>query len=181
MDLEPLEATTLQTPDRLIPPEAQSREETFFGFRVGSLGLLVPVDIYCEVIEQVQVNPLPNTRIWFGGLLNLRGNLVPAIDLHRLLGEETPDPKKRRLFTIDKEQLTPDGCAQLARELGLDEAQFRACMDDPKTQAKIDADKAEFKASGAHGLPTIWIGTQKIEGQQGTEALQVAVVRAVGE
>ncbi|HEX7600634.1 MAG TPA: thioredoxin domain-containing protein [Polyangiaceae bacterium] len=86
-----------------------------------------------------------------------------------------------RLFSIDKEQLTPDGCTQLAKELGLDEARFRACMDDPKTQAKIDADKAEFKASGAHGLPTIWIGTQKIEGQQGPEALQVAVVRAVGE
>lgn len=86
-----------------------------------------------------------------------------------------------RLFTIDLEELTPDGCAKLATELGLDEAQFRACMLDPTTQAKIDADKAEFRASGAHGLPTIWIGTQKIEGAQGPEALQAAVARAVGE
>jgi len=75
---------------------------TFFGFRVGSLGFLVPADLYCEVIEQVQVNPLPNTQAWFGGLFNLRGNLIPVIDLHRLLGEEIADHKKRRLFTIDK-------------------------------------------------------------------------------
>lgn len=74
----------------------------FFGFRVGSLGFLVPANQYCEILEQVQVNPLPNTQPWFGGLVNLRGNLVPVIDLHRLLGEASVELKKRRLFTIDK-------------------------------------------------------------------------------
>lgn len=93
-----------QTVDTLlgITPLAQGHTEPFFGFRVGGLGFLVPVHTYCEVIEQTQVNPLPNTQPWFGGLLNLRGNLVPVIDLHRLLGEAVADAKKRRLFTIDK-------------------------------------------------------------------------------
>lgn len=86
------------------PPsvEVPAYAGTFFGFRVGSLGFLVSADLYCEVLEQAQVNPLPNTQVWFCGLLNLRGNLVPVIDLHRLLGEDVADPKKRRLFTIDK-------------------------------------------------------------------------------
>jgi len=102
MDSEALEDTGLPTPGGLAAAEADSGAAAFFGFRVGSLGLLVPVGIFCEVIEQAQVNPLPNTQPWFGGLLNLRGNLVPVIDLHRLFGEEAVDAKKRRLFTIDK-------------------------------------------------------------------------------
>jgi twitching motility protein PilI len=97
MDAKPPETARLGKP---AAPLAHT--ETFFGFRVGSLGFLVPASLHCEVIEQVQVNPLPNTQAWFGGLFNLRGNLIPVIDLHRLLGEESADPKKRRLFSIDK-------------------------------------------------------------------------------
>jgi twitching motility protein PilI len=75
--------------------------ETVFGFRVGGLGFLVTSDTYCEVIEQLRVNPLPNVEEWFSGLLNLRGNLVPVIDLQLLLGETaTTDHKKRQLFAI---------------------------------------------------------------------------------
>jgi len=75
--------------------------ETVFGFRVGGLGFLVTSDTYCEVIEQLRVNPLPNVEAWFSGLLNLRGNLVPVIDLQLLLGETaTTDHKNRQLFAI---------------------------------------------------------------------------------
>ena len=80
---------------------AVSEHETVFGFRVGNLGLLVASQTYCEVIEQLQVNPLPNVESWFSGLLNLRGNLVPVIDLQLLL-EETAhtEHEKRQLFAI---------------------------------------------------------------------------------
>ena len=148
-------------------------------------------DFECPFCRQTHQDFQP-TLAQYQGRLRIVRKQVPLDHIHphamtaaraaccgELLGQG--EPMADRLFAIDKEQLTPDGCAKLARELGLDEAQFRACMDDPKTQAKIDADKADFKATGAHGLPTIWIGTQKIEGAQGPEALQAAVLRAVGE
>jgi twitching motility protein PilI len=94
----------LSIPEPFTPSDSPEYLGTFFGFRIGSLGFLVPADIFCEVIEQAQVNPLPNTQAWFSGLLNLRGNLVPVIDLHRFIGEAAADPKKRRLFTIDKSE-----------------------------------------------------------------------------
>jgi twitching motility protein PilI len=101
--LSPMEALT-----RFMPLEAQvdiadlvPHVETVFGFRVGSFGFLVTSDIYCEITEQLKVNPLPNVESWFSGLLNLRGNLVPVIDLQLLLGETTiPDRKKQQLFAI---------------------------------------------------------------------------------
>jgi twitching motility protein PilI len=82
-------------------PILTAHTDTVFGFRVGNVGFLVTSDTYCEVIEQLQVNPLPNVELWFSGLLNLRGNLVPVIDLQLLLEEKSMiDRKKRRLFAI---------------------------------------------------------------------------------
>lgn len=117
MEAKHLETAESQTSDWLLPTDALTRflpleaeaninnlaphAETVFGFRVGSLGFLVASHIYCEVIEQLQVNPLPNVEAWFSGLLNLRGNLVPVIDLQLLLGETVnTERKKRQLFAI---------------------------------------------------------------------------------
>jgi twitching motility protein PilI len=116
------EAAPPENPDWLAPTEALTRfrlpkagagiaapatqEASIFGFRVGSLGFLVAAGTYCEVIGQMQVNSIPNTKPWFSGLLNLRGNLVPAFDLRELLGQEAADNKKRSLFAIDRGEKT---------------------------------------------------------------------------
>lgn len=100
--LSPTAALTQFLPleTEVITPNPTARTEAVFGFRVGSLGFLVTSSTYCEVIEQLQVNPLPNVEAWFSGLINLRGDLVPVIDLQLLLGETSTDHKKRQLFAI---------------------------------------------------------------------------------
>ena len=101
--LLPTDALTQFVPlaTEVTTTEPTARAETVFGFRVGGLGFLVASNIYCEVIEQLPVNPLPNVEEWFNGLLNLRGNLVPVIDLQLLLEEQAnTDNKKRQLFAI---------------------------------------------------------------------------------
>jgi len=116
MEANYLETAKQQNANRLSPTEALTHfrplepevntanlaphTEAVFGFRVGSLGFLVTSNTYCEVIEQLQVNPLPNVEAWFSGLINLRGDLVPVIDLQLLLGETPATHKKRQLFAI---------------------------------------------------------------------------------
>jgi twitching motility protein PilI len=78
------------------------RGETFFGFRVGKLGFMVSIDMFCEVLDRYQVNQLPNVQPWFNGLINLRGNLVPVFDLRHVLNEREGESKKRRLFVIGR-------------------------------------------------------------------------------
>jgi twitching motility protein PilI len=85
---------------------AEAPAAAWFGFRVGSLGLLLPPGVYGEVIGQARVNPFPNTQPWFSGMLNLRGNLVPVFDLRRLLDEGGADQGKRHLFGIDRGEKT---------------------------------------------------------------------------
>ncbi len=83
------------------------------------------------------------------------------------------------LFTAPVEELTPEGCARLAASLGLDRQAFRACVDDPKTDARIDADITAFRAAKGHGLPTLWIDGEKLEGMQSEESLKSAILGAI--
>lgn len=93
-----------------VPPEVpvtpDSSPATVLGFRVGTLGFVLDSNIYCEIVDQAKVNPLPNVSVWFSGVLNLRGNIVPVIDLHTLLAEETNLHKKRHLLAIDRDKKT---------------------------------------------------------------------------
>jgi chemotaxis signal transduction protein len=61
-------------------------ERRFLGLRIGNLGLLVAPDLGGEIIEDVRVFPLPRAAAWCRGLINLRGHLIPAFDLHESLG-----------------------------------------------------------------------------------------------
>ncbi|HEY2368475.1 MAG TPA: thioredoxin domain-containing protein, partial [Polyangiaceae bacterium] len=91
------------------------------------------------------------------------------------------DEMAAKLFSAPVDQLDDDGCAKIAESLGIDADAFKACMTDPNTQKKIDADAAEFKAARGHALPTIWIGGEVIEGAQGPEKLQKAMDKAISE
>lgn len=90
-------------------------------------------------------------------------------------GEEMAD----KLFAVDTSELTPEGCAKIAEELGLDVAKFEECMKSPSTQERIKKDQAAFRASKGHGLPTIWVDTQKLEGAQDEESLRAALDDAI--
>lgn len=76
------------------------------------------------------------------------------------------------LMSTPPDKLTDDGCAAIATRLGLDAQKFRACMDDPTTAQRIDADTAAFRAQGGHGLPTIWVDEHKIDGAQGPDVFR---------
>jgi predicted DsbA family dithiol-disulfide isomerase len=89
------------------------------------------------------------------------------------------DAMAEALFSAPVEELTPDGCAKLAVSLGLDENAFRSCTQDPATDARIQADSAEFRAAEGHGLPTLWVGQRKIEGAQPAEVFERAIRSAI--
>ncbi len=75
------------------------------------------------------------------------------------------------LFSADVDALTPQGCEKLAERLGLSVDPYRACLADPATDARIEADRAEFKAAGGYALPTIWIGRRQLVGARSKEEI----------
>lgn len=58
-----------------------------FIFHVGDASLLAAMDEVAEILNQVPpIARVPGAKPWVRGVANLRGNLLPIIDLQQLLG-----------------------------------------------------------------------------------------------
>jgi protein-disulfide isomerase/uncharacterized membrane protein len=68
-----------------------------------------------------------------------------------------------KLFDHQK-ALDRDSLFRYARELGLDIATFRSCLDDPATMDRIAADVAAATRLGVESTPTIFINGRRIQG-----------------
>lgn len=88
------------------------KEQTIrhLGFSIGNLGLLIAKQATSELSEVLKIFPIPFTAAWVLGLINLRGNLVPVFDLHKLLQIPTQEKEveKPMLLILDK---GPASCA----------------------------------------------------------------------
>lgn len=89
------------------------------------------------------------------------------------------DEMAEALFAAPTNQLTPQGCEEIASQHGLDVARFKDCMKDPEIDARIRADGEAFRAAGGHGLPTIFIDGAKLEGAQDREVLKATLDSAI--
>jgi len=68
------------------------------------------------------------------------------------------------LFDAPVDKLTPEGCEQIAVDVGCDRERYRKTLADPATHDRIVHDTADAKAAGVRGLPTIFIGTTGLGG-----------------
>lgn len=104
--LTPSEALTRFAPSGDLAVATSPSEDTRvrFGFRIGGLRLLIEQDSTSEIVEQGAIHSIPTTPPWLVGLMNLRGNLVPVFDLHRLLEISADSRKKRMVLMLDKDE-----------------------------------------------------------------------------
>jgi uncharacterized membrane protein/protein-disulfide isomerase len=76
------------------------------------------------------------------------------------------------------ENLTPEHCEEIAASLGIPLDPFRACVADPATDERLDADLAWIKAASPDGLPVVWVQERMFFGVQSLETLRAAVAAA---
>jgi twitching motility protein PilI len=85
--LAPVAALTRFRPDTsgLSNYAGERSEYIRQGVKVGASGILLPYLEKVEIIELESVCPIPNTPMWFMGMINNRGNLLPVFDLNLLM------------------------------------------------------------------------------------------------
>jgi purine-binding chemotaxis protein CheW len=52
----------------------------------------LPIECVAEVLPMVALPPIPEAPSWFAGMLNLRGQAIPVIDLRSRLSLPCPEP-----------------------------------------------------------------------------------------
>ena len=89
-----------------LPRMEDAREEwTGVLFRLHGVDLLAPMDEVAEIVSVTSVASVPGVKPWVLGLANMRGNLLPVMDLQAFLYGEKPvsDPSTRRLLVVNHE------------------------------------------------------------------------------
>ncbi len=78
------------------------------------------------------------------------------------------------LFAHQK-QLKKSTLVKLAKELGLDAARFKICLDAGVNTSKVFQDVKEGFDLGVRRVPTFFIGSKKVEGNAGYEEFKAAI------
>jgi len=62
--------------------------ERYYTFGNSGLNILIPNDVSSEVIEQSSIHQIPLAPDWLLGACNVRGDIVPVIDLSQIIGNK---------------------------------------------------------------------------------------------
>ncbi len=85
---------------------SQGQAEQYLTFRVGQESLAMSILDVKEIIEISNVTRVPMTPDYIHGVINLRGNVVPVIDLSARLGHSCAEISKRSCIVLVSIELT---------------------------------------------------------------------------
>jgi purine-binding chemotaxis protein CheW len=102
---------TLPTLTRRDPVEDQNRQEIQLAcFRLAEERYAIDIMRIKEIIRPQKLTTVPQAPVFVDGMINLRGTVIPVIDLRKRFGLEPKDPDRRTRIII---------CAILNRFVGL--------------------------------------------------------------
>jgi purine-binding chemotaxis protein CheW len=125
-------------------------------FEVGGRTYALDVSQLREVVRWQQVTPLPNAPSLIEGVIDLRGAVIPVVDLGRALGVAAARPGLRaRIAVVEVDGLVVGLAVDAAVEvLPVDVSR----MDDPPalaTHTGYDATRAVVRRPGAEPIPLL--------------------------
>ena len=89
--------------DSAVNRTGSPRRLVRYGFRVGSLNLLIKPGVVSEVIAMAPISMIPNGPPWLLGMINLRSNLVPVFDLALICALDRRHAEQGRwILVLDK-------------------------------------------------------------------------------
>ena len=80
--------------------ETVKKSDHFHSFMIGNIGILIDNTQPCEIIDNKNICKIPLTPLWFKGVLNLRGNSVPVVNLNEYYGIKASAQKRNNKHHI---------------------------------------------------------------------------------
>lgn len=75
------------------------------GFRIGRETFGLPISIVREIIRVPEITAVPDAPHYVEGVINLRGRIIPVVDLRKRFGETLIEPhKKNRVVVVELER-----------------------------------------------------------------------------
>lgn len=82
--------------------ETRQQDWSGIGFRMGGRCYVAPMGEVSEILHEPRYAALPGVKPWVRGVANLRGKLLPIMDLCSFFGHElSPLRKERRVLVVE--------------------------------------------------------------------------------
>jgi purine-binding chemotaxis protein CheW len=78
----------------------EQKTDKYLTFRVGSDAFAVPFDRVREIMGVQEITPVPGSSVFMKGVINLRGKIVPVVDLRLKLGLPEREYKLRTCIVV---------------------------------------------------------------------------------
>ncbi len=84
--------------------ESDTSATRFYALVLENLKLLIDVQTSCELLDENTIYTIPQISEWLRGVVNVRGNVVPIIDLENIVtGKYQVHNKKSKIIIINIE------------------------------------------------------------------------------
>ena len=81
-----------------------AKELQIVGFRIGRETFGLPISLVHEIVRPPEITNVPHAPEYVEGVMNLRGRIVPVIDLRRRFGGAAiQNSRKNRVLVVDVE------------------------------------------------------------------------------
>jgi purine-binding chemotaxis protein CheW len=80
------------------------KELQVVGFRIGRETFGLPISMVREIVRVPEITSVPNAPDYIEGVINLRGRIIPIVDLRKRFGQKSFEPnKKNRIVVVEVE------------------------------------------------------------------------------
>lgn len=93
-------APLFPTDEFIFPDENSERTFTRYGYKISSMNFLIPEGTISEVIQSPNIFDLPNTPVWIEGLINIRGNIIPVMNINNFLNNSIASSNIKKVANI---------------------------------------------------------------------------------
>lgn len=92
-----------------LPAASQQELEQFVVFTLDNEEYAVPVSSVAEVVPRLEITPFPDAPEYIVGLANLRGKILPVLDLEKRFQLSTMGKTHQHILVAENEQHTQFG------------------------------------------------------------------------
>jgi purine-binding chemotaxis protein CheW len=76
------------------------KELQLVGIRIGRETFGLPIALVREIVRVPEITSVPNAPDYIEGVINLRGRIIPVVDLRKRFGEKITEPNKRNRIVV---------------------------------------------------------------------------------
>ena len=98
--LQSIEKRSIESASMALREQDLGRFWTGVGFRLSGIEYVVRLNEVAEIISIPPYTKVPGAKNWVKGLANIRGTLLPIMDLHGFLGSKTPHALRRQRLLV---------------------------------------------------------------------------------